>query len=675
MCVVFLACKDYKDEIAALEDKLLQLEEQARQKEEDDRRKDAQNYDKLEELEDEIARLNAVSDSLRDDEIANREEVSALKETISNLQSVLALNIAYYAGKWILTVDEMETEDGIKYYDVVFDDSSYVFLPSIVVSSLLFNEETGEYVISLYNDQRLVFNTPVDTTVYPASISLLTTRNITFFKSSEVTFRFIINPADAEFNYDVTSPECDVAIQPTGGSVTTYASANAQAWRLTKIVPSVDENDVVIAGQFVATIQDLGGNRTYKDAVSIAVRTHDAFGQAATLSSPVFSIERKQDTGLPVVQIRTASEWQITDKTDWLQAVMTIHGLGEFDNYEGQITVRGRGNSTWFYHPKKPYNIKLDSKSKLLGMPSHKRWSLLANYKDRTMLRNHLAFEIARHTGLDWAPHGYHVELIINDVFVGNYYLCEQIKVDKNRVNIVEMTAESLDEESITGGYLMEVDSNYDEVNKFRTQLTDYPFMFQSPDEDVLQPAQFEYLRNYIDTLEAHLYNADSLAKRTYTAFLDVPSFIDWWLVYEIMYNKEPNGTNSCYMHKDVNGKLKAGPVWDFDNSFTNKSSDGFAIRNALWYTQLFKDPEFVKETKERWRRFRPDLETLTEFIETEGMKLSSSDVLNKAIWGEIIDGSPLYDAKLSFTDAISQMKTNYTARLAKLNTLIEALH
>ena len=140
-------------------------------------------------------------------------------------------------------------------------------------------------------------------------------------------------------------------------------------------------------------------------------------------------------------------------------------------------------------------------------MPKHKRWVLLANYLDRTLLRNHVAFHIAMLTDLEWTPRGQHVELILNGEYRGNYYLCEQIKVDENRVNIHEMESSDIEGEALTGGYLMELDNHYDEVNKFKSQIRELPYMFKEPDEDVLTAEQFAYMQDYVNDFENALYN------------------------------------------------------------------------------------------------------------------------------------------------------------------------
>ena len=187
---------------------------------------------------------------------------------------------------------------------------------------------------------------------------------------------------------------------------------------------------------------------------------------------------------LPKVHINTPGGVEITSKEIWTKGCeITIVDENGDVSLDATTSLRGRGNSTWLY-PKKPYAIKLDSKATVLGMPKHKRWVLLANWMDRTLMRNAVSFEMARQI-MDWAPRGKFVELFLNGEYQGNYYLCEQIKIDKNRVNIKEFDDDATDGES--GGYLLEFDTNYKgEINYFMTSSYEYPVTIKDPDEECI---------------------------------------------------------------------------------------------------------------------------------------------------------------------------------------------
>lgn len=370
---------------------------------------------------------------------------------------------------------------------------------------------------------------------------------------------------------------------------------------------------------------------------------------------------------LPVVIINTPGKAIIPPKTeDWLEgAELRIELPDGTVDYEAEINIRGRGNSTWGF-PKKPYALKLNEKASILGMPKHKRWVLLANWLDRTSLRNHIAFHIARQTGLEWTPRGEFVEVILNGKHKGCYYLCEQIKVDENRVNVAELT-----DSDPSGGYLMELDVYFDEAYKFYSPRCGMPYMFKDPDE--VTDAQVDYMYNYVSALEEVLCDQARLEAGEYADYLDVDSFIDWWLVHELTGNSEPYHPKSSYMHKDRGGLLKAGPVWDFDwETFVPYKSGGFVVSGAIYYGYLFKDDAFVARVKERWALLKPALEGVGEFISSEADRIAPAVEENIRLWP--IDVTVNQDEQLSFADAVRRMRTSYENKLRWLGKQIEGM-
>lgn len=361
---------------------------------------------------------------------------------------------------------------------------------------------------------------------------------------------------------------------------------------------------------------------------------------------------------LPVVYINTSGP--VLNKTDWVKkSTLRIANAGEYDAVYS-TGIRGRGNSTWAY-PKKPYAIKLDEKAEVLGMPKHKRWCLLANWMDRTNMRNDVAFKIAEvMTGLEWTPKGRFVDLVYNGEFVGNYYLCEQIKVDKRRVNIDELGAADIDEVSVTGGYLLELDEYYDEDYKFMTERLKLPVNLKSPDEDV-QEAQMKYIREYVNEVEQKL-----ASKSPYTEIedlIDIDSYIDWWLVYELVVCDEPNHPKSAYMYKKRAGKLYAGPVWDFDWG-TFKAPSRWVNRYSIWYRYLFNYQEFKSRLKERWAEHRSDLDKIPEYIDSLQREIQESCDYDCTLWPLEGQSTINEDEQLSFAESVALLKSNYQKRL-----------
>lgn len=468
----------------------------------------------------------------------------------------------------------------------------------------------------------------------------------------------------------------------TDGTVTATKAGPIQEVKLKNL--TLDGDNQVLDAYVVMKAIDLTNNtltvKIYDNAGNIYVIDRGLGGRVfeagaiyhATREASLSSVS----TGLPVVFINTPNNVAITSKDDWLDPTSTITILnpdGSVDYEAEDLSIKGRGNSTWGY-PKKPYALKLGSKSKVLGMKKHKRWVLLANWMDRTLLRNDVAFQIAKQTNLAWTPSGKFVEFVLNGEHQGNYYLCEQIKVDENRLNITKMTSADIDSDAITGGYLMEMDVQYDEVNKFYSGTRNLPYMFKEPDEDVLQPEQLSYFQNYINTMESYLYSENWLDNREYANYMDISSFVDWWFVYELTMNGEPAHPKSSYVHKDKLGKLCAGPVWDFDwQTFVPTKALSYQIKNAIYYGRLFDDPLFVAEVKSRWSSYKTSFDGIPTYVTSIAARIKKSNEINYVMWPlsaheyGVVNG----DHELSFDDSIDRIIDAYTAKLNWLDEQI----
>lgn len=408
------------------------------------------------------------------------------------------------------------------------------------------------------------------------------------------------------------------------------------------------------------------------------------------------------------------SEWAENDQI----SVYKADGTADAENIS--CGIRLRGNSTQNY-PKLPFAVKLQEKTSVLGMPKHKRWVLLANWMDRTLLRNAVAFDAAHKAadawsdGLGWSPHGYHVELVMDGRHVGNYYLCEQIKIDGERVNIRDCYEDVVDDGNANPsvadcGYLLEFEDAMDEVNTFRTDRG-LPCMFK----DEVPNDLFNAVKEKVETIEANLEKGDYSAAYE---LLDIPSVIDYFFVQELTFNDEYKHPKSVYMYIDGDGKLTAGPVWDFDwqtfvipelvHEATSRYGGGYDCRDAgewlygasklasrwpiiigtadykndkpyMWYPLLFKDADFRTKVQERWRNIYPALLRVAASIEELADENRLSDTFNSAMWpitptlknssGAAFNG----DDEMSFDDAVETLKQAYNERLEWMNAQINS--
>lgn len=378
-----------------------------------------------------------------------------------------------------------------------------------------------------------------------------------------------------------------------------------------------------------------------------------------------------KNTGLPTVVINTPNSVDITSKTVWTEGVeLTIFDKNGNVNYSGKTdNIKGRGNSTWTY-PKKPYAIKLNKKAGILGHPKHKRWCLLANWRDRTVMRNSVSLEIAKYcTAMGWSPSGDFVELIFNGNHVGNYYLCEQIKVDENRVNIAELNLDATEGEDITGGFIMELDNNYDEEFKFMSQYANLPYMFKDP--DVINSYQFNYMKDYINNMEKCLYDSELFAERKFADYMDLESFADWFILHELVTHYEAKFPRSVYAYKDKNQKLKAGPAWDYDcATFRPDRTTSFNVKPYLYYPLLFKDKEFVNVVKKRWAEIKPKMNSIPEFVQKTSREIEVSESLNHEMWPVTLVTN--WDESYTFKQAVDSLLDSFLKKLEWLDKQIQ---
>lgn len=205
-----------------------------------------------------------------------------------------------------------------------------------------------------------------------------------------------------------------------------------------------------------------------------------------------------QITNLPTVVINTKGAQEITSKEEELSSVVYIVSEeGKKLLATEKTGVRGRGNASWNF-PKKPYRLKFDEKQQLLDAPAKaKKWTLINNYGDKTLMRNILAFELSRRFGLAYTPYCHPVDVVLNGEYRGCYQLCDQIEVNKNRVNITEMEPEDVALPELSGGYLIEVDAYAStEASHFYSTLGT-PVTIKSPDDEDIVNAQTRYITDY----------------------------------------------------------------------------------------------------------------------------------------------------------------------------------
>lgn len=327
-------------------------------------------------------------------------------------------------------------------------------------------------------------------------------------------------------------------------------------------------------------------------------------------------------SALPTMRVTTTNGVSITSRETYVTGAFTLSDSGGLPLAQGTLEIRGRGNTTWLLMPKKPYRLRLTSSASLLSMPASRHWVLLANYSDKTLMRNDVTFELSRKVGMEYTPRSQFVDLEVNGSYDGVYQLVEHVRIGPDRVNIPELRVTDTSATAITGGYLMEVDERRGEDFCFNSTVTLMVFCLSNP-ETLNDPAWAKhraYITGFIRQVDNALSSPDFANPVTgYAAYLDVESAIRYYLVNEYFRNVDGNLRLSTYLYKPRGGKLAFGPVWDFDLAIGNVNydnadrTDGWHIRTAPWFTRLFQDPAFATRVKARWQQMASD-GTLTRF-------------------------------------------------------------
>lgn len=354
----------------------------------------------------------------------------------------------------------------------------------------------------------------------------------------------------------------------------------------------------------------------------------------------------------PTVRIYTDGGAAIVSKTDYVTGRIVIDDperrYSEMEHYEGTMKIRGRGNSTWNM-PKKPYRIKLDKKVSIFGIPEDKDWVLLANYADKTLLRNAVAMRISDICGMSWTPAIYQVEVYLNDEYQGCYAFSEHKKVSASRVQL-----------SSEGNYL-EIEAGIDEPAWFRTGMN---ILIQFKEPENPDEGRISSVKGFLDAFEECLLTEGRGDPATgYPSRIDIPSFINQYIIQELTKNIDADLFKSQFLTLEPGGLLTFPHVWDFDLAIGNcdyfsghpgmdNSYRGWYIRNYSqegrntgWYWYLFKDPAFVAAVKARWKELYPALEALGEDIPAMASRLSGAahrnfdrwDILGTYVWPNVM--------------------------------------
>lgn len=384
-----------------------------------------------------------------------------------------------------------------------------------------------------------------------------------------------------------------------------------------------------------------------------------------------FSQVTLTDSNLPIVVItqppgqtindaaRIVCDMGVIDNGNGVRNYMT----DPFNNYNGKISIEVRGSTSQQY-PKKSYGFEtqdalgMNFNVPLLGLPIENDWILYGPYPDKTLLRDVLTYDLSQKMG-HYASNWRYCELVIDGDYKGLYILLERVKRDNNRVDVARLDADDLAGDSLTGGYIVKVDKLTGEVGYSWTSAynNEVVFQFHDPEYDELNPIQSSYMQDFVTDFEQATWGPQfDDPNLGFDQYIDRTSFYDFFILQEL--GRTVDGyRSSSFMHKDKNsgawnGKLVAGPMWDFNLSYGNADycdADlttgwqynfdevcNFTTAIPFWWEKLLQSASYRNGLRCRWEELRQGplhTDTIHQWIDSMVNYLSEARIRNFQEW------------------------------------------
>lgn len=336
--------------------------------------------------------------------------------------------------------------------------------------------------------------------------------------------------------------------------------------------------------------------------------------------------------GIPRIVIETKDFRGIRDKETKIPGYFQIYGSEVPETGVWEMTIRGRGNSS-FKMPKYGYKIKFSEKREILGMPSNREWVLIANFRDKTHLKNYISSQLAETLGDDYSVRSKFVELYINREYLGLYQLSENVKVGKNRVNIKD------------SDFLLEKTTESSDKPYFRTEQGNL-FEIKNPKECSIGDVDKvkKHLDDFEDLIVSQSFNLEELRK-----WLDLKDFIRYYWVQELSKNLDGKFQRSIFVTWEQDGIIKMGPVWDFDLGYgigmvgVTTTPQGWEIRKTAWFKRLWENKDFAVLAKDYWKKHHSEIVSIIDSIDYASQIIQQAVANDNKRWPVLDTDENLY--------------------------------
>ncbi len=410
--------------------------------------------------------------------------------------------------------------------------------------------------------------------------------------------------------------------------------------------------------------------------------------------------EKEFCTHLPIIII-DIEEKEFPIQVETIKKEEMIKGYFSIIDHENQLNhfhdqeivhspmeIRIRGNSS-IYYDKKQYLIKLmdekgeENKLSLLGMAEDEEWILNGSYVDKSLMRNYLALNIAGEI-MDYSPRVRFCEVFLREgsdnKYIGVYLLVESIKRGEEKIDINNYDPTENFTSYIVRRDRYSVDENI--LNNYGTvnELTKEYIGVKYPSKKNIDMNALRYIENDISIFEERLYSNETKSIYWYEQYIDVDSFIDYFIINEFFGNYDA-GLHSTYAYKDTRGKLTMGPVWDFDQAIDNYSeqilrTDAMALQDYSWFDALVKDPIFTEKLINRYYQLRKGVLSqryIEQYIDQTVLFLGDAVERNNKVWGGFYEENYLDEIELSDGTIINRNTQTYTEEIDRIKEVQQA--